>query len=525
MLAKKVINRISSLPFHSPWLIIIIFSVLGFIGVINHSMWRDELNPWLIVRDSESFGDLIANIRYEGHPVLWYFSLAFLRKIADNPLIMQIFHLTITIFSVSIFCLYSPFNYQQKFLFTFGYFPFYEYLVISRNYAFSMLFIFTFCAVFSSRKITYFYLAILLGLLANSSAYALFVSFSLSLTLLAEFCFDGEHRQQYFSQSRKHDLFLSAGIIVFSFLLSIYIIIPPVDSYLHGGLDDGWLIKLDIHHLLRSISRLFASYFLIVPKQKWLDLSICAGIALFIFALTLIKLVKKPFSIFLYIVGNCVILAFTYLRFAGAPRHFGHFYLILIAALWLGSYYKESSFLINKITMKEKVITLGQKWHYIALVLILYAQFFGGLYGFTRDLIIPFSASRETANYIKKSELQDEFIVASRDANMAAISGYLNRKLYYPELQRMGSFTIFKQGRNPVEQPEILEQINSIFKSEADTKRILLILNKQLNVTANELKIIPIKNFDRAWVDSERYYLYWVHKMPNLGTEFSLQKG
>lgn len=513
MSTSKIINRISGLSFQSPWLIIIIFSMLGFIGIMNHAMWRDELNPWLIVRDSQSFADLIANIRYEGHPVLWYFSLAFVRKIADNPLIMQIFHLTITIVSVVIFWLYSPFSYQHKFLFTFGYFPFYEYLLISRNYAFSMLFTFAFCAVFTSRKITYLYLAVLLGLLANSSAYALFVSFSLSLTLFVEFCFDSQHRREYFSQSQKYDLFLSIGIIIFSFLLSIYIIIPPVDSYLHGGLDDGWLIKLDIRHLLRSIGRLFGSYFLIVPKPSWLDLIITNTIALFIIILTLIKLNKKPVAIFLYVVGNCVILAFTYLRFAGSPRHFGHFYLIFIAALWIGDKYQESELLMNKIPIKEKLFRRLGKWHNIVFMLILYAHLLGGVFGFAKDLIIPFSASRETANYIQESELTQEFIVASRDANMAGLAGYLNRKLYYPELKDMGSFTLFKEGRNPVKQPEILEQIDSIFKQEVDINRILLILNRRLSFTNNNLEITPIKNFDRSWVDSERYYLYWVHEV------------
>ena len=84
--------------------------------------------------------------------MLWYFCLAVLRQIAENPVIMQLFHLAIAISSVTIFCLYSPFNYQQKFLFSFGFFPFYEYLVISRNYAFSMLFLFAACTVYSSRK-------------------------------------------------------------------------------------------------------------------------------------------------------------------------------------------------------------------------------------------------------------------------------------------------------------------------------------------------------------------------------------
>ncbi len=511
---KNIIKYTSRLPFKSPWFIIILFAVLGLIGILNHSMWRDELNPWLIVRDSDSLGNLIANIRYEGHPLLWYFSLGILRRIVDNPIIMQIFHLGITVVSVTLFCLYSPFSYQQKFLFSFGFFPFYEYLLISRNYAFSMLFTFGFCTVFATRKITYVYLAILLGLLANSSAYGLLVSFSLSLTLLAEFCFDSEHRQQYFNQSQKYDLFLSIVIIAFSFILSIYIISPPTDSYLHGGLNNGWVMQLDIRHFLRSIGRIFGSYLLIIPQhKKWLDLIVCAIIALFIVILTLIKLSKKPVPLFFYIIGTCVIFAFTYLRFTGMPRHFGHLYLVLIAALWLGSYYQDSLVLLNKFSVRPNSITFFQKWHYIALMIILYVQFGGGIYSFSRDLVVPFSASRETAQYIKKSGLTNEFIVASRDANMAPLSGYLNRKFYYPELQKMGSFTLFKSGRKDVEQAEILSQINSLLKNQDEQKKILLILNNKLTVNRNDLKIVPIKDFQRAWVDSEQYYLYWVDEV------------
>ncbi|MDB9373151.1 hypothetical protein [Nodularia sphaerocarpa] len=514
MRIKTAITQISRLSSQSPWLMIIVFSTLGLIGILNHAMWRDELNPWLIVRDSETFKDLIANIHYEGHPVLWYFCLAVLSRIVENPVIMQILHLAIAIVAVAIFCLYSPFNHQQKFLFSFGFFPFNEYLLISRNYAFSMLFIFGFCKFFPSRKTTYVYLAILLGLLANSSAYALFVSFSLLLTLLVEFCFDIEHRKQYFSQSKKYDLFLSAGIILLSLILSIYIITPPADSYLHGGLNDGWVNQLDLRNLFRSLGRLFGSYFLIIPTHKrWLDLIVCACIVLFIVVLTVIKLSKKPLALFFYIIGNSVILAFTYLRFLGAPRHFGHLYLIMIAGLWLGSYYKESTFLINKLSLKAPTIKMAEKWHHIAFMLILYVQFFGGIGSFAKDLIIPYSASRETANYIQKSQLNNEFIVASRDANMAALSGYLNRKFYYPELQQLGSFTLFKGGRQSVEQPEILRQITDLFTKQPEKSKILLILNKKLSVNREDLQIVPIKSFEKAWVDDERYYLYWVNKV------------
>ncbi|OCQ96034.1 hypothetical protein BCD64_11790 [Nostoc sp. MBR 210] len=515
MLAKKAINRISNLFSLYPWLIVIIFSILGFIGILNHSMWRDELNPWLIVRDSESFTDLIANIKYEGHPVLWYFSLAFLRKIADNPLIMQLFHLSITITAILIFYLYSPFKYKHKLLFIFGYFPFYEYFLISRNYAFSLLFIFAFCAVFPSRKTTYLYLSSFIGLLANSSAYGLLVSFALSLTLLFEFCFDSEHRKNYFGQSKQYDLILSFLIVVFSLILSVYIITPPANSYLHGGLNHGWSTNLDVFNLLKSINRLFASYLLIIPKKRLLDLFICTIISILIFSLYLMKFSRKPVVLFMYTVVNFILLAFTYLRFTGNHRHFGHFYLVFIAALWLEGYYQNSLVSENKLSPTPKLFNLAQKWHYVVFTLILSAQLFGGIYGFARDLIIPFSASRETAHYIQHNQLNDEFIIASRDANMAALSGYLNRKFYYPERQMMGSFTLFKQGRQDVDQPEILRQVHALFQSQAIESRILLILNKELNFNRNDLNIVPIKSFKRAWVDTERYYLYWVNKTGN----------
>lgn len=192
------------------------------------------------------------------------------------------------------------------------------------------------------------------------------------------------------------------------------------------------------------------------------------------------------------------------------PRHFGHFYLVLIAALWLGSYYQKSTVLLNRFSIRPNLITFVKKWHHLALMLILYTQFIGGISSFSKDLLIPFSASRETSQYIQKSGLDKEFIVASRDANMAPLSGYLNRKFYYPELQKMGSFTLFKKGRQDVEQAEILNQINSLFQNQDEQNKILLILNKKLNVKRNDLKIVPIKYFERSWVDSEQYYLYWV---------------
>ena len=502
---------------NAPWIMVFIFSSLGLIGILRHSMWRDEMNTWLIVRDSHSFLELVGNVHYQGHPILWAVSLALFRNIADTPFVMQLFHLILAISSVSIFWFFSPFNRIQRVLFIFGYLPFYKYLLFSRNYALGMLFLFAFCTFFNQRRKQYIVLSILLGLMANSNAYALFISSALLLTLLIEFCLDAKHRKQYLAQSKKYDLPASLLILLLCYLLALYIIIPPGDSYNHGGLVSGWFTHFNQRRLFVTVGRLFAGYTLITPTSKrWLDLYFCGFIALFIFGLTVLKLSPKKLPLFFYVTATFEILAFTYFRFLGiGPRHFGHFYLILLSSLWIANYFEEENSFLDRIPLHQNLLFLTQKWHHIILMILLYIQFFGGIACFVGDVIKPFSASRETAHYIQEKQLDKEFIVASRDANMAALSGYLNRKFYYPERQDMGSFTLFKEGRNDVKQDEILRQISALFHVQADRDRTLLILSKkELSESRDDLQITPIKTFENAWTDTETYYLYWAQRKP-----------
>ena len=59
----------------------------------HHEMWRDEIQAWLIARDSGSIFELFAHLKYEGHPGLWHLFLMPLTRITHSPVIMQVFHL------------------------------------------------------------------------------------------------------------------------------------------------------------------------------------------------------------------------------------------------------------------------------------------------------------------------------------------------------------------------------------------------------------------------------------------------
>jgi hypothetical protein len=111
-----------------------------------HAMWRDEMQAWLIARDSPNLKDLLNNLRYEGHPALWYLLLMPLTRLSRNPALMQHLQLAISAASLSIVLWRAPLTRLERGLFPFGYFILYEYAVKSRSYALGILLLVVFCA-------------------------------------------------------------------------------------------------------------------------------------------------------------------------------------------------------------------------------------------------------------------------------------------------------------------------------------------------------------------------------------------
>lgn len=492
----------------SPWLILPLFATLGLVGILNHDMWRDEMNTWLIVRDSNSLEEMLGYVNYQGHPALWALLVSLAKNVADTPVIMQLLHWGLGTSAVVIFWCYSHFPRWQKALFTFGYLPFFEYYLISRPYVLGMLFIFLFCALYPSRKKTYLWLAITLGLMANSHAFAALISLAAALTLAIEFCLDREQRSRYLRHAKRYDWLLSLLILVALYAFAYAILQPPVDSANLGG-RGGWHLVFDLRKLLKVFGRLLGGYTLIVPASKWFDLASCAAVGIALWGIMALKLAKTRTPLLFYSLANGIMLLFFYVRFMGAgARHYGYLYLILIAALWLAQAAPQPSSSQVEAGTQGRSRPLETVYR-VTITLILLFHLGGGIYRFSADLRLPFSAAHAAAQHIQASGLRDEFIIASPDTNMAALSGYLGRQLYYPSLQGMGSFTIFQEGRRrEVDQSAVLAEAAEVLPT-LTACRLLLVINKPLEVSHPALTLEPIAEFKRSWHRSERMYLYW----------------
>ena len=64
-----------------------IFLLLGGFIAWHHEMWRDEIQAWLIARDSASPIEVLYHLnRYDGHPGLWHLCLYILKFITWSPI-------------------------------------------------------------------------------------------------------------------------------------------------------------------------------------------------------------------------------------------------------------------------------------------------------------------------------------------------------------------------------------------------------------------------------------------------------
>ena len=96
---------------------------------------------------------------------------------------MQLMHWFLGSSAILIFWRFSPFNITTKALFTFGYFPFWEYFFVCRHYVIAELIIFIFCSIYHLKEKTYIPFALCIGLLANTQALSWSLAFAIGMTL------------------------------------------------------------------------------------------------------------------------------------------------------------------------------------------------------------------------------------------------------------------------------------------------------------------------------------------------------
>ena len=108
----------------------------------------------------------------------------------------------------------------------------------------------------------------------------------------------------------------------------------------------------------------------------------------------------------------------------------------------------------------------------------------------------------------------------TRDVELASVSGYLGKSIYYPEIDRLGTFTEWINRDSSLRRENSLVYIQEYVDSNKDVSLMLAILSNGSNLKQNfeqgdlvlpgNLKIKFVKSFLRSYNKPERYYIYTV---------------
>ncbi|MBO5485331.1 MAG: hypothetical protein J5988_00145, partial [Eubacterium sp.] len=139
---------------------------LFFNGILlaGHELWRDEANVWLLARELSPL-QLLREIKYQGHPCLWYFIVMPFAKLGLPFKTLSVISFLIMSVSAGIFVYRAPFCCITKAVCLISPVFSYYYPVVARNYcliALLMILLAVFHPKRNDRPVIY---GILLGLL------------------------------------------------------------------------------------------------------------------------------------------------------------------------------------------------------------------------------------------------------------------------------------------------------------------------------------------------------------------------
>lgn len=108
---------------------------------LGHEPWRDEWQALQIAVQSPTIGDLMVNLRYEGHPPLWYLLLRGLAALVGAHAALPVAVALIGVTGQAVILAKAPFPRAERLLLGTSEFLLFEYFSISRSLSLGVLFV------------------------------------------------------------------------------------------------------------------------------------------------------------------------------------------------------------------------------------------------------------------------------------------------------------------------------------------------------------------------------------------------
>jgi hypothetical protein len=490
-------------------IIFITFTLLSLALIYRHEAWRDTAHAWLISCNSPGLKELILQMRYESAPGLWQILIYPFAKSGFPYSFVPLLNLIFVLAAVGVFLRFSCFSIPEKALFVFGYYIFFEYSLIPRNYILTVLFLFLIAAAYRERFKRPLLFGALIFLLMNSTIYG----FIMAMAILAVYLYE-MHLEKNFALSRKYlaaGLLVLCGIALFLLQLIPFSDISPTRLTINPELTlrHFYMPIMNTVRAYLPLSELKMNFWSSYPIFLWLPQYI---IPLFvvIMVFSIGSLLKNRKIALAFLITYAVIITLDFFREFMAKRHLGMILIFYVYSLWIVRENSGRSDLRNGLLKK----VFSKRNLDCFLIVILSVNFLAAVIAASYDFKHPFSAGKETAAYLKKNGWLNELtlIAAYPSFTAEAILAYIPKyKFFSLELNEFYSFIVcnkaYYRGRK-LSAEDYARRLIAASKT-GGYKNTLLILNRKRDPgidPLNRLKLVA--SFEKTIIPEESFYIY-----------------
>lgn len=425
---------------------LVLWIAFAVIGMYYHEVWRDEMRPLSIARESAGYVDLWHRLKYEGHPPLWYFLLKFLDFFFHSSLVLPILSIFFATINAWLLLFKSPFPLLINVLLAFGFYTLYEYGIQIRNYGIAETLLFG-AVYFTTVKKQYLTAMMLLGIAVFTNIYAMAFALLLGLNLLA-------------NKGTLNKKLLSAYVVVLLMaLVSVYSIWPGADSLATNHTGIYWPnFKLAWH-----LSRGFSNF---DPLQETFS-SIWISVGLYALCLGMWRIPKLAFSLFL---GTFFMSFFAVTIRSNYPHHHGMWFIFLLSLFWL--YFPILQEKLKAVRTAAMPFIAASSSLLFVLLLFL---FYKGIYMWKYDVFRSKSDSKAFGAFLQKNIPSKTVLICEPDYTMESAVYYAYRPYFLPRENRFGYYANFtKQNKQYLSLAEVMQIADSFAKQN---KAIAFVFN------------------------------------------------
>ena len=409
------------------WLAFAAYALItGFLSW-RHTMWRDELQLWLVASKSSTFSELLENISNENRPMGYFLFCWIVSRFTSNPEWLKLTNWFISVLMSYIVLFQLKIKNTIKILFLCGVIPLIGYSHIAQDYMLGSLLFITLLKYFldGRKNPMFFFVAFVI---ANIHVLFLFASAGFVLIYFLDSISTSQSLKQFLNLNRR--LIALGSFYALSCLFVIFRVTQadaPVNRPSQTGL---FYIAKRCLVLIASACFPFFDFQSGDQSNQILFVSLIFVGGLTFMSLILISLFINFRNGIAVCVSSLLLLTGMSLGYSSYWWHFGVLYLCILGSLvvMLCTAQKPSvSYLVTST----------------AVGLILLSQVFALFVGPRVNLweVGPYSTAEQTASFLKQNCDETCTIIMNSQATGTSISGYLGgREIYYADIGVFGTF-------------------------------------------------------------------------------------